>query len=306
MSPRVVFMGTPDFAVPILEKLTQDYKVVGVITQPDRPSGRGKKIQKSAVKLLTESIDLDIYQPGSVNTSESLEKIKFWDPEIIIVAAFGQILKPDILALPPSGCINVHASLLPRWRGAAPVNTAILQGDKKTGITIMKMAEGLDAGPILTQKALEIFPNDTAGSLSGRLAILGADLLGDTLLPYLRGEIPLQDQDHSQATYAPRLKKKDGLLDFKQPADYLARMVRAFSPWPSTYTSWKEQRIIIHQAASTPVTSPGSGVLTVYEGKPAIGTSAGILVLESLQAAGKKKLSGEEFLLGSPNWADQQ
>ena len=306
MSPRVVFMGTPDFAVPILEKLTQDYKVVGVITQPDRPSGRGKKIQKSAVKLLAESIDLDIYQPGSVNTSESLEKIKFWDPEIIIVAAFGQILKPDILALPPSGCINVHASLLPRWRGAAPVNTAILQGDKKTGITIMKMAEGLDAGPILTQKALEIFPNDTAGSLSGRLAILGADLLGDTLLPYLRGEIPLQDQDHSQATYAPRLKKKDGLLDFKQPADYLARMVRAFSPWPSTYTSWKEQRIIIHQAASTPVTSPGSGVLTVYEGKPAIGTSAGILVLESLQAAGKKKLSGEEFLLGSPNWADQQ
>jgi methionyl-tRNA formyltransferase len=306
MSPRVVFMGTPDFAVPILEKLIQEIKVEGVIAQPDRPSGRGKKIHKPPIKLIAESFDLDIYQPSSVNTTESLEKIKSWNPEIIIVAAFGQILKPEILELPPFGCINVHASLLPRWRGAAPVNAAILQGDKKTGITIMKMGEGLDDGPILNQKAVDIYPDDTAGSLSHRLASLGADLIVETIPPLMKGKISPQPQDHSQATYAPRLNKKDGLLDFKQPAALLARKVRAFSPWPGTYTNWGEQRLLIHQATSASVTSPGPGVFTIYEGKPAIGTSECILVLNSLQAAGKRKLSGQEFLLGSPNWTDQK
>jgi methionyl-tRNA formyltransferase len=298
-------MGTPDFAVPILEKLAQEYKVEGVIAQPDRPSGRGKKVHKPAVKLSAESLDLDIYQPESVNTRDSLEKIKNWNPEIIIVAAFGQILKSEILTFPPFGCINVHASLLPRWRGAAPVNAAILEGDDKTGISIMKMTEGLDEGPILNQKWVDIDPEETAGSLSDRLAILGADLLLDTLPPYLRGEISPQIQDHTQATYAPRLRKKDGFLDFEQPAEYLARQVRAFSPWPGTYTNWKEQRLIIHQAESAFVTSPGPGVFTIYEGKPAIGTSEGILILNSLQAAGKKELFGQDFLIGSPNWIDQ-
>ena len=298
-------MGTPDFAVPILEKLAQEYNVEGVIAQPDRPSGRGKKVRKPAVKLSAESLDLDIYQPESVNTQDSLEKIKDWNPEIIIVAAFGQILKSKILDLPPFGCINVHASLLPRWRGAAPVNAAILEGDDKTGISIMKMTEGLDEGPILNKKGIDIDPEETAGSLSDRLAILGADLLLDTLPPYFRGEISPQIQDHTQATYAPRLRKKDGFLDFEQPAEYLARKVRAFSPWPGTYTNWKEQRLIIHQSESAFVTSPGPGVFTIYEGKPSIGTSEGILILNSLQVAGKKRLSGQEFLLGSPNWIDQ-
>jgi methionyl-tRNA formyltransferase len=304
MSLSVVFMGTPVFAVPILEKLHQEFKVKGVIAQPDRPSGRGKKIQKPAVKFYAESSALDIYQPDSINTPESLEKIKAWDPELIVVAAFGQILKPEILELPPYGCINVHASLLPRWRGAAPVNAAILQGDKKTGTTVMKMAEGLDDGPILTQKTIDIHPDDTAGSLSQRLAALGAVHVVETLPLYIKGEISLQPQNHTQATYAPRLRKKDGLLDFMLPANQLARKVRAYSPWPGTYTNWEEGRLLIHQATSASVTSPGPGVFLIYEGKPAIGTSDGILVLNSLQAAGKKRLSGQEFLLGSPNWTD--
>jgi methionyl-tRNA formyltransferase len=304
MSPKVVYMGTPDFALPALEKLSEAYQVEGVITQPDRPSGRGKKILKSPVKLYAESIDLEIYQPQSINSPKSLEKINSWNPEIIIVAAFGQILKPSLLDLPPFGCINIHASLLPRWRGAAPINAAILAGDQKTGATIMKMAEGLDDGPILKQKAVDIHPDETAGSLSSRLAVLGADLLMETLPLYISGEITPQDQDHSQASYAAQLKKKDGMLDFNLPAEYLARMVRAYSPWPGTFTHWKDQRLIIHQATPAYVTSPGPGVFTIYEGQPAIGTSENILILNSLQLAGRRRLSGEEFLIGSPNWAE--
>lgn len=302
MDKRFVFMGTPDFAVPALIHLAENFNVVGVITQPDRPSGRGRKLIPSPIKDAALRLNLDLYQPEDANSADSLAKIQSWNPDLICVAAYGQILKPSLLGLPEFGCINVHASLLPRWRGASPINTAILNGDSHTGITIMKMGPGLDDGPILVQESLEILPEETAGSLSERLAELGGTLLANTIPTYLNGQITLQDQDPQLATYAPQLKKSAGELDFDQSAEKLARTVRAFSPWPGTYTFWNGIRLIIHQARAVSVTSPGAGVLTVNDGFPAIGTSSGILVLEDLQLAGKKRAAGPAFLNGNPDW----
>ena len=295
-------MGTPIFSVPILDKLNQEYELVGVVTQPDRPSGRGQKLIQSAVKDFTTSNNIPVFQPLEINSPESLNQIRVWNPELIVVAAFGQILKPELLTFPKHGCLNVHASLLPRWRGAAPINAAILQGDTTTGVTIMKMAEGLDNGPILSQKSIPIDPDDTAGTLSDQLSTLGAALLIETIPPYIKGEIQPSEQDHSLATHAGMLKKKDGLLDFNKPADYLARKVRAYSPWPGSYANWNDQRLLIHQVSSVNVTSPGPGVFTTHEDYPAIGSVEGILVLEYLQLAGKRKIAGDEFLKGAADW----
>jgi len=295
-------MGTPDFAVPVLEKLSGNFKIAGVITQPDRPSGRGRKLIPSAVKVSAESLNLELLQPGKVNSKSTLEKINNWNPDLIAVAAFGQILSPKLLALPKYGCLNVHASLLPRWRGASPINAAILNGDLNSGVTIMKMAEGLDDGPILAQESTPIQPGETAGSLSERLSSMGADLLVKTIPPFISGEILSTEQDHSKSTYAHLLKRKDGLLDFHQKAGDLARQVRAFSPWPGTYTTWNNQRLIIHQTHAISVTSPGAGVFTRYESNPAIGTGDGILVLDYLQLAGKRKVPGKDFLHGTSLW----
>ena len=299
-------MGTPDFAVPVLEKLSSNFQVTGVITQPDRPSGRGQKLISSPVKDSAESLNLEIFQPGNVNSKSTLEKINNWNPDLIAVAAFGQILSSKLLALPKYGCLNVHASLLPRWRGASPINAAILNGDLYSGITIIKMAKGLDDGPILAQESTPIQPEETAGSLSERLCSMGADLLLKTIPPYISGEILSTEQDHSKSTYAHLLKRKDGLLDFYQKAGDLARQVRAFSPWPGTYTTWNDQRLIIHQAHAISVTSPGAGVFTRYESNPAIGTGDGILVLDYLQIAGKRKVPGKDFLHGTSLWPHVQ
>jgi len=302
MSPSLIFLGTPDFAVPVLEKLSKSFQVIGVITQPDRPSGRGRKLVPPAVKVSAESLNLEIFQPQDVNSKLSLDLIKSWNPDLITVAAFGQILSPALLALPHYGCLNVHASLLPRWRGASPINAAILENDTFSGVTIMKMAEGLDDGPILTQESTPIQSHETAGSLSERLSAIGADLLVKTIPSYISGDIQTQTQDQSKITYAHLLKRQDGLLDFKQSAEQLARKVRAYSPWPGTFTYWDDQRLIIHQAQAINVTSPGSGVFTRYESLPAVGTGEGLLVLNTLQQAGKRKNTGKEFLHGSIDW----
>jgi len=298
-----VFMGTPDFAVPSLIKLSESFQVVGVITQPDRPSGRGRKMISSKVKDAAIQLGLEVFQPENANKEDSLQKIQEWKPDLICVAAYGQILKPVLLDMPKFGCINIHASLLPRWRGASPINAAILQGDAHSGVTIMKMGPGLDDGPILTQESIEILPDETAGLLSDRLANLGGTLLVGTIPSYLNNEITPQIQDPELATYAPQLKKSDGELNFEMSAGSLARTVRAFSPWPGTYTHWNEVRLIIHQARAISVTSQGAGVLSIYKGYPAIGTSQGILVLDLVQLAGRKKVSGHAFLNGNPNWS---
>lgn len=302
MSPSVIFMGTPDFAVPVLEKLSKNFQIIGVITQPDRPSGRGRQLVPPPVKGAAEALNLEIFQPLDVNFQSSLDLIKSWNPDLITVAAFGQILSPNLLALPHYGCLNVHASLLPRWRGASPINAAILHNDSVSGVTIMRMAEGLDDGPILTQESTSIQSHETAGSLSERLSAIGADLLVKTIPLYISGDIQPLSQDQSNITYAHLLKRGDGLLDFNQAAEQLARKVRAYSPWPGTYTYWNDQRLIIHRAQAINVTSPGSGVFTRYERLPAVGTGEGLLVLNILQQAGKRKNTGKEFLHGSADW----
>lgn len=302
METTIVFMGTPDFGVPTLRALANRFHVVGVITQPDRPAGRGRKPKPPAVKSEAKALGIPYSQPRSLHESAALDQLNLWNPDLIVVAAYGEILPPNVLDFPPYGCINVHASLLPRWRGAAPINAAILHGDQETGVTIMKMDEGLDSGPILNQEVIPIKEDDTAGSLFEKLSHLGAQLLVETIPPYIKGEITPQAQDDSKATYAPMLQREDGELSFDRSADFLARQVRAYYPWPGTFTFWKGQRLIVHQAHAKHVTSPGIGVLCTNEDKPAIGTSQGILVLDEVQPAGKRKMPGEDFLHGAKDW----
>jgi methionyl-tRNA formyltransferase len=300
---KIVFMGSPDFAVPTLRALVHNSTVVGVVTQPDRPAGRGRKLTAPPVKVLAQELGLPIIQPQSLRKDpEALAQLRAWNPDVIAVAAFGQILKPAVLDLPPYGCINVHGSLLPRWRGAAPLNAAILHGDTETGITIMKMDPGLDTGPMISKRVIPIKDDDTAGSLFMKMAELGAELLVETLPPYLRGELVPEPQDDSLSTYAPMLKKSDGELDFGQSAVELARKVRAFNPWPGTYFQWSGTPLKVHIAHPVEKTSPGAGVRTVYDQLPAVGTAEGLLILDQLQPAGKKSMPGEIFLRGARDW----
>lgn len=299
-------MGSPEFALPTLKKLVEHYSVVGVVTQPDRPAGRGREMKPPPVKILAESMGLPVTQPPRLRTSEALEQLRAWAPDLIVVAAFGQILRQEVLDLPPHGCINVHASLLPRWRGASPINAAILHGDKQTGVTIMRMDASLDTGPILSQRAIPIEPDDTAASLGEKLARLGADLLIETLPPYLKGELQPQPQDDSLATYAPMLKKEDGWLDFRRPVEELVRQVRAYHPWPGAfYDGWSGGHLKVLRARSIPEAAlqlkPGERA--IYQGLPAVRAADGLLVLEEVQPAGKKGMSGKTFLLGARNWA---
>ncbi len=301
-SPRIVFMGSPDFAVPTLRALHEHYPVVGVVTQPDRPSGRGRKLMPPPVKILADELGLPVIQPRRLREPEAMEQLRRFAPDLIVVAAYGQILRPDVLDLPPLGCINVHGSLLPRWRGAAPIQAAILAGDAETGITIMKMDAGVDTGPTLSQRAVPIAPDDTAGTLFEKMAPLGADLLIETLPGYLSGEIVPQPQDDERATYAPMLKKEDGRLDFSQPAADLARRVRAFNPWPGTFFEWNGALLKVHRASVGEGKSPGVGSRIVVAGRPAVGAGEGILIFEVVQPAGKKPMPGKAFLSGARNW----
>jgi methionyl-tRNA formyltransferase len=294
-------MGSPDFAVPALKALAGVYPLAGVITQPDRPAGRGLALVPPPVKLAAQALGLPVFQPEKLRAAEAFSRLRAWSPDLIVVAAFGQILRPEVLDLPAYGCVNVHASLLPRWRGAAPIQAAILAGDAETGITLMKMDPGVDSGPTLDQRALPIGPQDTAGDLFERLALLGAQLLLETLPGYLDGKVPSRPQENELATYAPMLKKEDGLLDFIRPAGELARRVRAFHPWPGTRMSWRGGELKVQRARpETGKAAPGERL--VRQGWPAVGTADGLLVLEEVQPAGKKSMPGKDFLAGARNW----
>jgi methionyl-tRNA formyltransferase len=302
LKPRIVFMGSPEFALPVLQGLTDRYPIVGVVTQPDRPAGRGRALTPPPVKVLAQSLDLPLIQPRRLREPEPLAQLQAWHPDLIVVAAFGQILRSDVLDLPAHGCLNVHASLLPRWRGAAPVQAALLHGDVETGVTIMRMGPGLDTGPIVSQRPLVILPEDTAASLGERLARLGADLLIETIPTYLEGRLEPRPQDEQQATYFPTVKKEDGLLDFNQPALSLARRVRAFNPWPGAYTLWGDQILKIHRAHPVQETLGPAGQALVYQGLPAFGTAQGLLVLDEVQPSGRRSMPGAAFLRGARDW----
>src|SRR5690242_13936681 len=238
MSIRIVFMGSPEFALPVLRALAGKYSVVGVVTQPDRAAGRGRELKAPPVKLLAEELSIPVIQPEKLRQPEAMEQLRQWAPDLIVVAAFGQILRKDVLDLPRYGCINTHASLLPRWRGAAPINAAILAGDEEIGVTIMKMDVGLDTGPMLAKRSIRHTADLTTGSAIQALSQLGANLLIETLPEYLAGRLIPQPQPEAGATYAPMLRKEDGLLDFTRPAAELERRVRAMNPWPGAWFEW--------------------------------------------------------------------
>ena len=308
MSTRIVFMGSPDFALPSLQALTDHYAVAGVVTQPDRPAGRGRSLTPPPVKILAEERGLQVIQPRGLRDSQAIAQLRAWEPDLVVVTAFGQILRPETLNLPPLGCINVHASLLPRWRGAAPIQAAILQGDPQTGVTIMKMDPGIDTGPLLSQEAIPIAWDETGGSLAPKLAQLGAELLIDTLPKYISGDLKPEAQQ-GKASYAPMLKKSDGQLDFTQPAQEMERKVRAFNPWPGAFLDWQGGRLKIHRARiidnlehATKASKPGRQI--VHKGYPAVISMEGSLVLDQVQPAGKKPMSGEVFLRGAREWVN--
>ncbi len=300
---RIVFMGTPDFAVPALEALAgaRFADVVGVVAQPDRPAGRGRRLTPPPVKQVALAHGLPLFQPPSLRTPEAVARLAAWEPDIVIVVAFGQILRSDVLDMPLFGCLNVHASLLPRWRGN-PLAATILSGDEVTGVTVMQMDVGLDTGPILAQREEPLHPDDTRETLEARLARVGAELLVETLPPYLSGDLLPWSQPEEGVTYAGRLRKEDGLLDWSRPAIELDRQVRAFYPWPGAFTTWRGKRIKVLQAVPLPNwrgDAPPGTMIALDDGTAiAVVTGEGALRLEEVQLAGKRCMDITAFLCG--------
>ena len=304
MSPRVVFLGSPDFAVPSLEELAKNHDVVGVITQPDRPFGRGQKVAPSAVKDSALALDLPVYQPESLRTLEAYAKISAWQPDVMVVAAYGQILSREVLSIAKKGCLNVHASLLPRWRGASPIQAAIEAGDTTTGVTIMEMVQKLDAGPVVARREVPLRSGTFADELSQQLSYLGARTLIEVLPAWLDGMLKAVPQDDSLATYAPMLKKSQSKLDFNETAEQLVRKVQAYYPWPGTSFEHNGQLIKVLDAHVHDTFGAEAGLHYVVNGLPAVGTGECLLVLDKVQPAGKKPMSGEDFLRGQRDWLD--
>lgn len=302
---KVVFMGTPDFAVPVLERLIAEHEVIGVVTQPDRPAGRNRQVQFSPVKQAALAANIPVFQPEKIRRPEAIETLRQWTPDVYIVAAFGQILPQTVLDIPPHGSVNVHASLLPRWRGAAPIQAVIRAGDAETGITIMKMDAGLDTGPMLSQRSIPLAPDETGASLHDKLAQLGGDLLIDTLPGYLSGAIQPTPQNDALSTLAPRIDKEEGRIDWTQPAAHIERTVRAFTPWPGTFTTWNGQTLkILAGKVLSGRAEPGK-VVSV-NGELALGTGEGLYAPERLQLQGRNAVTSADFVRGYPQFLGSQ
>ena len=312
---RIIYMGTPQFAVPVLVTLIagskpglvlqEGYEIVTVITRPDKPSGRGKEVVYSPVKQLALSQEIPVWQPGSLKRQENIEMLAAYQSDLFIVAAFGQILLQAVLDLPRYGTLNIHASLLPKYRGVSPISEAILQGDTETGVTIMLIDAGVDTGPILLQRAIPIAEDDTTGSLTLKLAALGASALLEALPLWVQGNITPQPQDERFASHTHMLHKEDGKIDWNRPADVLARTVRAFTPWPGAYTNWGNKILKIisaHTIQSDPGSEARAGTVSLRKENGLqtliVATGKGLLILEKLQLEGKKVTSADEFLRG--------
>ena len=296
---RIVFFGTPEFAVPSLRALLNGPdKVVGVVCQPDKPAGRGRHLATPPVKQVALEAQVPVLQPEKLRPPEFLEALRQWAPDLIVVAAYGRILPKAVLDLPPHGCINVHASLLPKFRGAAPVQWAILRGEAVTGVTIMQMNERMDAGDILLQRETPIDGDETYGALQTRLADIGAQALMEAIAQLHAGTLRAQRQREEDVTLAPMIAKENGRIDWTQPAVVIARMVRAFNPWPSAFTYLDGKLLKIHRAhVGRPVASTPGSVVRV-EGEIAVAAGDGILVLDELQLEGRRRLSAAEFARG--------
>lgn len=299
---NIVFMGTPEFSIPALESLNQKgHNISLVITQKDRRRGRGKKMMATPVKEKALELGLEVYQPDSVNSPETIEKLKKISPDCIIVAAYGQILKKKILNLPKYGCINIHASLLPRHRGAAPINWAIIEGDKETGITIMQMDEGLDTGDIISWEKISIENEDDSQSLHDKLAKLGGKLIIKTLDEIKRGNASKTPQDNNLSTYASMLSKDMGEINWNKPGDHIVNLVRGLKPWPSAYIIYKELNVKIHKVKKTEKFSEEDNGMVVKVSNEGIYVNCkdSCIVIEELQFPGKRKMQVSEHLKGN-------
>ena len=299
---RTIFMGTPDFALQTLQGLIDaGCKMVGVYTQPDRPKGRGKKLAPPPVKELAQKYDIPVYQPLKLRQPEAVAELEALAPDLIVVVAYGQILPKSVLEIPAHGCINVHASLLPKYRGAAPINKAIIDGETETGITTMYMDVGLDTGDMLVKKTLSIGPEETAGELHDRLASLGRETMEETLRQLCAGSLQREVQDDAQSTYASMMKKEDGRIDWSRSALEIHNHVRGLNPWPGAYTTINGE--LLKLAETSPQTAegdkPGSVIKADKDGV-CVACGSGSLRIQQLQLAGRKRLAAADFLRGCP------
>ncbi len=310
---RALFMGTPDFALPVLDGLLSGgFQVVGVYTRPDQPAGRGRQPAPPPVKTYAMSRGLPVFQPRSLRREEAVRELASLQPEVIIVAAYGRILPPEVLAIPPRGVLNIHPSLLPKYRGPSPVITALLEGESVTGVTVMLLDEGMDTGNILAQRRTAILPHETAGELTHRLFRLGAELLLEVLPEWVAGAMTSVPQNAAMATTTRLYTKEDGDMDWSLPATVLERRLRALQPWPGCYTRWEGKRLRILEGAAVdggaPAAPPGQ-VVALPRGSAfgvAIATGEGLLGVRQAQLEGRKAQAVEEFLRGYPRFAGAQ
>ena len=296
---RVAFAGTPEFALPALTALATHHQIVGVLTRPDRPSGRGRHVRAGPVKEAALARGLPLAQPATLRSEAAREQLAGWHPEVLIVVAYGLLVPPEILRLPPHGCINIHASLLPRWRGAAPIERAILAGDSSTGITIMQLDEGLDTGPILLQRSVAITRAHTGGTLRGELAALGAAALLEALSAMSAGTLTPHPQPQEGATYAPRIQKAEALIDFRCPALEIERKVRAFNPEPIAETRLEGEQLRILRAQAlmdiqlerVAISAETGAIIDIKNGSMRVRCGEGLLAVEEVQRPGRRPVS---------------
>lgn len=297
---RIVFMGTPDFAVPVLEALTESkHEVVAVVTQPDKRKGRGKEMQYTPVKTAALNHGIEVYQPAKVKDEEFQNVLRDINADVIVVVAFGQILPPSIIHMPKYGCINVHASLLPKYRGAAPIQWAVIDGEKETGITTMQMDEGLDTGDMMLKEVVPVDEKETGGSLHDKLAACGGKIILETLQKVEDGTVTYTKQDDSKSNYAKMLDKNLGKIDFTKKAVEIERLIRGLNPWPSAYTKLNGKTLKIWDAdvLEGENETPGK-IVNITKDQIWISTGEGILAVNELQLEGKKRMNTEDFLRG--------
>ncbi|HJZ86896.1 MAG TPA: methionyl-tRNA formyltransferase [Polyangia bacterium] len=298
---KVVFMGSPEFAVPALERLLESADVRAVVTQPDRPKGRGRALAPPPVKQVATRARLPVLQPERIKGNQTfLDELRALAPELIVVVAYGRILPPALLELPPRGCINVHASLLPRYRGAAPIQWAIARGERETGVSIMQMDAGMDTGPVLLQHRCAIDDRDTAGSLSEKLARLGADALDEALRGLADGTVRSSPQDEAAATYAPRLEKHDGSVDFEKPARAVRDWIRAMDPWPGAFVRLADEPVRLFSARLVSGAGVPGTVLGADRDGLLVACGQGAIGIGELQLPGRKRIPARALLAGHP------
>jgi methionyl-tRNA formyltransferase len=296
---RIVFMGTPTFAVPVLQRLLQgEDTVVGVFTQPDRPVGRGLQLAASPVKQLAEQEGVPVLQPLRLRAPEAVQSLRALQPDLVVVVAYGQLLSPEVLALPRWGCLNIHASLLPRWRGAAPIQRAILAGDSETGVTLMRMDAGLDTGPMLCWRTLPITATLTGGQLHDQLSLLGAELLLDALPRLKAGVLPLIPQPEEGVTYAAKLLAADEQIDWQRPAAELARQIRALNPWPAAQTTCNGKPLKLFACRLGANSGATGRVIQIHADAVEVACGVGSLLLTELQPAGKRRMPCADWWRG--------